>query len=891
MNRNLWLFILLIATTVSGIAQINPKTLDTLEELYRSKEYIGYLTKIMYVEKNLNKDTLFQENMDLLLTYIERYIPQKDPLVKFQLRKTYRYHGYKFKDRGDLHKAIPFYLKAHSLVDDPICLDTFSFKVENIISTIYTQLDDFEKSRYFIELVINSQIFFENWKDLSLSYNNLAQNYYSAKDTQRAIENYQKGIGIAKRIAYQRGVFSNQLGLSEVFLAMGKLDTTENLLNSCLTLLPLIQKENGILQYKGTTYHYFSILESKKLNYISAIHWQKLAIDTLSKYHNGKKPRAMAKQFKTLSELFLEDHQIDSASFYYIKGIHCLLPALEKSMQLPEQNYLYQENTFIELFNIRAQIYSVKYQSDPKINFLNEELKSYETILKLCSNTIDNILGDHTKLLGIQENKFYVGKALSCINRLLKFNSLKSLFPRIRAIFDDSKSLLVDQKLLEKAKFESLSKKDQEKIQGLYQQRREIQDRNDNNLDLITSNLMEINRILNQSSGSKFNSTSPQNYIEYSYHLDSIYVLAELGAYRDFRCLGTTQKFKELLERFQHEMAKHDYQDTGIFHQLSDYLLNDLQDHLTNNIVIIPDGPIAYIPFEALKKMNGSFLVEEHNIHYQFNYSQQISKNRNSVSTYAISILSPDYESQNLIECDYESQNLIAYERGSPYELKYADQDCKAIQDQIKNARRLTDTIHRLNLLDYIQESSQIFHFAGHAQITSDSSYLVLSQGRERLYYEDISSLYNQLNLVVLSACETGLGKWDPGDGSRSLAKAFIESGSQSVVSSLWKVNDKSGSEIISNFYTYLVQGKLKSEALREAKLNFIRKSSIEERHPYYWSAFIAVGDMDPIKWPNALEIFFGVNAYMKVTFLILGIIVLIIILNKIKFRSYEVVS
>lgn len=82
------------------------------------------------------------------------------------------------------------------------------------------------------------------------------------------------------------------------------------------------------------------------------------------------------------------------------------------------------------------------------------------------------------------------------------------------------------------------------------------------------------------------------------------------------------------------------------------------------------------------------------------------------------------------------------------------------------------------------------------------------------------------MDLVVLSACETGLGAWNPGDGSKSLAKAFIESGTGAVVYSLWNMNDISTQKIMGYFYQYLSKGQAKDEALRNAKLSYINEFS-----------------------------------------------------------------
>jgi CHAT domain-containing protein len=103
--------------------------------------------------------------------------------------------------------------------------------------------------------------------------------------------------------------------------------------------------------------------------------------------------------------------------------------------------------------------------------------------------------------------------------------------------------------------------------------------------------------------------------------------------------------------------------------------------------------------------------------------------------------------------------------------------------------------------------------------------------------------------LVVLSACETGLGETQAGEGVYGLRRALVLAGSESQVMSLWKVSDETTRDFMSAYYARLVRGEGRTEALRHAQLEMLKSSKgigdIQDKlqHPFYWAAFIQSGD------------------------------------------------
>ena len=111
----------------------------------------------------------------------------------------------------------------------------------------------------------------------------------------------------------------------------------------------------------------------------------------------------------------------------------------------------------------------------------------------------------------------------------------------------------------------------------------------------------------------------------------------------------------------------------------------------------------------------------------------------------------------------------------------------------------------------------------------------------------DIYNLSLNADLVVLSACETGIGELKRGEGIISLARAFAYAGAKSIVTTLWSVDDARTKDLMVFFYRNLLQGMPKDEALARARSDYFEKYKGANAHPYFWAGFVGIGDMEGI--------------------------------------------
>jgi CHAT domain-containing protein len=145
-------------------------------------------------------------------------------------------------------------------------------------------------------------------------------------------------------------------------------------------------------------------------------------------------------------------------------------------------------------------------------------------------------------------------------------------------------------------------------------------------------------------------------------------------------------------------------------------------------------------------------------------------------------------------------------------------------------------------------DSTKVIHLALHGYVDldyPDRSALIFApepSGKDdgMLQVREIRDLHLKAKLVTLSACDTGVGPVGE-DGVNNLVNAFIEAGADSVVSTLWELEDRSTENLMSIFYSQLAHETRKVDALRSAQLELLN----EELPPYFWASFQIVGDPD----------------------------------------------
>lgn len=265
--------------------------------------------------------------------------------------------------------------------------------------------------------------------------------------------------------------------------------------------------------------------------------------------------------------------------------------------------------------------------------------------------------------------------------------------------------------------------------------------------------------------------------------------------------------------------------------------LRNMYDMLFSNIVIRPGETLIivshdilhYLPFHALVKPEGRYLIEDNTVSY----------------LPSSSVLKFVREKSRKIE-----ENIIAFgnpDLGNPaLNLRYSEREVREIKKLFPESLVFIGSEATKSRAKTLSLKYNMLHFAVHTEMNEESpkeTALMLSADDKEdgnLSVEEIFGLNLSASLVVLNACETELGSLSRGDELVGLSRSFIYAGSPTVITTLWNVNDKSSFFLMKKFYKN-INSMTKVNALRSAQISLMQ----EYPHPFYWAPYLLTGNTE----------------------------------------------
>jgi CHAT domain-containing protein len=282
--------------------------------------------------------------------------------------------------------------------------------------------------------------------------------------------------------------------------------------------------------------------------------------------------------------------------------------------------------------------------------------------------------------------------------------------------------------------------------------------------------------------------------------------------------------------------------------QLFQTLIAPLQPYLTQELFIVPDGVLHFLPFEALVEQSADLADDFSNHRYLLH--------RCNVA-YLSSVESLRHKDRKPLDLKQLNSLAIGPIFGTPADglskLYFNRQEADSVH-QIWGGTLL---LNEQAALDYFSQNAaryHIIHLSTHGYSNWEAphlSWIAFSGEDQKQYATEIGSMpLDQTRLVVLSACQTALGDRFEGEQIESLSLAFQRAGVWSVLAALWNVDDAQSPALMTRFHRLLSQGMSKHEALTIAKRDYLNRVGSEQAHPYYWASLLLHGDTEPLVTP-----------------------------------------
>ncbi len=780
--------------------------------------------------------------------------------------------GYYYNQFGNKPTAILYYEKAWKTYYEN-SLDDYDI-IENCLQPLgnmYIQIGDLPKAEstitnylYLAEQSQNTPKIISGFTNLSIAYHNQGNYPKAIEVLTKGLEIDPNNVNILTNLAtnyLDTGNFSKAEGFAKkvIAIAANKTNAYQILAAISLEKKEIQEAQNYMLQAKS------QLLKEKNTTARSLCKWQLAYIDILLSQSEFTEVQ------KNLNEIY-----------------GALLPRYSEKSELPPEEHLIADRILLKALDVQAYVYE---QTKKPILAIKTYDLAFEVNSKL--NTLYPL--QDTRIIQHSQNR---NRTEACIDLLfIVYESTKNTeyIQRAFQVAEHSKAPFVNEALISKqllsqyrndplviqkdslgtamASYETLILK--EKLKGNNANIAQIQKWSEV-YDTKSIDLKELIKKL-QNKYSKFLQAQKKipvkelqkklnedntTMVTYFYGNQSVYQFKIHSDFFEIEKIENTDHFKNVIKNYIHyfDTASGIINDIPAFTKSAAEIFSVLKiPQNTKRLLIVPDGFLSFIPFEtllteetnALNFGNMPFLLRSTEVSYEISASKYLRSAPKDHTGKTVLGVFPVFENTD-IELPFslaESELIQQYFEGAFLEKEQATYD------------------------DFIQKSKDhtIIHLSTHAEAGSFFRPASIKFRNQDILVNQLYALQLDTDLVVLSACETGVGRLAKGEGPISIGRGFQYAGVENVLFSLWKVNDKTTSRLMGNFYNNLHELYPRAKAIHQAKLDYLDAQDIAnvQKSPYYWAAFVYYGQIKHTADINYLWYSIGLVLFLLIVLLL----------------------
>lgn len=845
---------------ISSLKEAKQMTIEANDQEY----YLYALSYLIYLYEKSEQYDLMKLTLKEAETQHNSFkIDDKD--FAFYANKDFMWGEYHYV-MGDLAAAITAYQESIKKYVQGFSLDFEVSAVYNNIGLAFEKSGDYEKAIYHYEFALINIPKSKNSINKAIHIQNIAKAYFHWGKFTQALSHYHKALQLLKNEEADDLKTSIYRNLSTYYSSQNQQDSALIFINKAINLISY--NVQGI-----STYIERAKIYTQQKNYPSALQDLDTAFNLAQKqYSNIKHPK--------IGEIYLLQGKIAIKQKKYQKALSAFQQALialnydfndSNLTALPSLKQVSSSRTLLKVLQQQAKTWQ-------QAGELKNALATYQKATELLDYMrLQQLESTSAKYLLLEQAKTIYEEAITVA---LALDDSLSAF----AFSQKAHGLLLTQNLMDRSarKFAGIpdSLLEQERMlqhQISSKERAISTQQKESGQDTTLFHLKEEYRNFLQQLEQDY-----PVYYEYKYHIptadvatiqaklsyrtalleyfvgqDSIYTF--LITTRDIQVFThpKTSNFIEQIKAIQQSVIQFSsneqyYQRYSqaayqLYQQLVEPAVKALPFYV-NELVIIADEQLHYIPFQILLSTPPKaamrydlldYLVKDYFISYQYSsalFSDDLhitpQKKRQTLVGFA-----PTFDGSPIGPRGEKLSNLL-----------HTKKEVQEIHKVITDGQIYLDSTATATVFKQKVNSSKIAHIASHA--SSDD----IPFGNY-IYFADTTvsptEIYNlpmNLDLVVLSACETAQGKLQKGEGIIGWTQAFLYAGCPSVVASLWRVNDAVTATLMVDFYKSLFAGNTKNVALATAQRNYLHKTTASlEAHPYYWAAFIQIGNTEAV--------------------------------------------
>ncbi|MCB2196648.1 MAG: CHAT domain-containing protein [Bacteroidetes bacterium] len=883
----------------------------------------------IYYEKGLNFGKAGKLDSALFFTEQALHILEGTKTKESTLlANTYQSLGIISRHLGKFDDALKYYDQSEIIYKQNKQKNLLAYLYSNKSIILKAQNNYVKANDYLMQAItIFNQDSIKFKDQLANSYNNLGNIYSNQRKYDEAIKFYKKSLALKGESKKSYSTYGN-LALSYKELKDLKLAETYHL--KAIHIAIEYYKDTNNLNIAKHYMNYANILALQEENQRSLKYFRKA--HTIYKENFGNVHPDISTLYLNIGEYYTKLNQLDSALWYYQKSLRAISPAFTATefSANPDINQVLSKTHFLRSLKNKANVLNKLGEQSNKQTYYTASLQTYDLAIETIDKIRSGYISEESKLF-LAENEFETySQALQVCNKLYTLTNESKYIEKAFHYSEAGKSAILTEALKNTEALniggipDSLLNKERELEKGIWNYEELIYEENkkknpdENRLQYWNKYLFELKLeydalmeylekeypkyLTLKQSDNNIDLDQVQNHlhnnelmIEYFYSDSSIYSIV-IGKHKwDLLEIKIDEQFEKNLDKLLAALSNNNFSNHG-FKEFNDYhassyyiyskILKPFEDQIENkNLIIIPDGKLAYLPFEVLTTNNKPFKkINYRELPYllhktlcSYSYSAQFLVENQSLKMNAhkkLGAFAPTYNNLDSLPKDYIVSRQEYREKLFP--LKGIKIEVERIAELL-NGDAYIDLDANEKTFKKVAADYDILHLAMHTIMDDENpmySKMAFTQQNDSVEdgFLNTYELYNmQLNsrMAVLSSCNSGSGKLRRGEGVMSLARGFVYSGCPSIIMTLWSVEDNSGVQLMTSFYKYLLEGKTKSEAIQQSKIDFIQHSDQLKAHPYFWSGYVVIGNNSALfRSGNLLFILSGILVFLISAFI-----------------------